>query len=72
MLTEKENHRPTQVGPGMPKGDLLRRHWQPIAASGEWDENPVKPVKIFVESLVLHRDRSGGRGPNRRLNKGVA
>ena len=62
MLTREENERLTRVGPGTPMGKLLRRYWYPIAATPELDEEPVKPVKILGESLVLYRDRQGGLG----------
>ena len=59
MLRIEENERLTHVGPGTPMGTLLRRYWHPVAATAELDENPVKPVKILGESLVLFRDRQG-------------
>ncbi len=62
MVTAEEQKLFTQVGPGTPGGELLRRYWYPIAALGELDENPVKPVKLLGESLVLYRDRSGTLG----------
>ena len=62
MLTVKENERLTRVGPGTPMGELLRRYWQPIAAAVELDDNPVRPVKLLGESLVLYRDRQGRLG----------
>jgi len=62
MLTVKENERLTRVGPGTPMGELLRRYWQPIGAAVELDDNPVKPIKILGESLVLYRDRKGRLG----------
>jgi 5,5'-dehydrodivanillate O-demethylase len=43
-------------------GELLRRYWQPIGAAVELHENPVKPVKLLGESLVLYRDRQGRFG----------
>ena len=43
-------------------GELMRRYWQPIAAVAELDDNPVKPVKLLGESLVLYRDRQGRLG----------
>jgi len=57
MLTVKENDRLTRVGPNTPMGVLMRRYWQPIAAAVELDDNPVKPVKLLGESLILYRDR---------------
>jgi 5,5'-dehydrodivanillate O-demethylase len=43
-------------------GRLLRRYWHPIAAATQLDENPVLPVKLMDENLVLYRDRSGTLG----------
>jgi 5,5'-dehydrodivanillate O-demethylase len=62
MLTEDENRTLTQVGPGTPMGDLLRRYWQPVAAVGELDAQPAKRVPILGEQLVLYRDRGGRFG----------
>src|SRR5437016_200555 len=41
---------------------LLRHYWQPIAAQAELQQDPVKPVRLLGESLVLFRDRSGHLG----------
>ena len=74
MLTVKENERLTRVSPGTPMGELMRRYWQPIAAAAELQDNPVKPVKLLGESLVLYRNRKGGFGligdtcPHRRMS----
>jgi len=62
MVTAEENKLLTEVGPGTPGGELLRRYWYPIAALAELDENPVRPVKLLGESLVLYRDRKGTLG----------
>ena len=62
MLSIEDNTLITQVGPGTPGGELLRRYWYPSAALGELDENPVKPVRLLGEDLVLYRDRSGTLG----------
>jgi 5,5'-dehydrodivanillate O-demethylase len=61
-LSEEENQTLTRVGPGTPMGDLLRRYWQPIAAVGELEDQPVKAIRIFGEDLVLYRDLSGTYG----------
>lgn len=61
-MTPEENERLTRVGPGTAMGDLLRRYWQPIAAVAELQADPVKPVRLLGEALVLFRDRSGGLG----------
>lgn len=31
MLTAEQNERLTRVGPGTPMGEVLRRHWHPVA-----------------------------------------
>jgi 5,5'-dehydrodivanillate O-demethylase oxygenase subunit len=61
-LTPEENARLIQVGPGTPTGDLMRRYWQPVAAVGELQQDPVKSVRLLGESLVLFRDRSARLG----------
>ena len=74
MLTIEQNKRLTQVSPGTPMGELMRRYWHPIAAASELDVNPVKSIKVLGESLVLYRDRKGGYGligdtcPHRRIS----
>ena len=74
MLTVQENDRLTRVGPNTPMGELMRRYWHPIAALAELDENPVKPVRLLGESLILYRDRKGTLGligdtcPHRRIS----
>ena len=62
MLTPAENALLTQVGPGTPMGDLLRRYWQPVAAVEEMRERWTKRVRIMGEDLVLFRDRTGKFG----------
>ena len=56
------NERLTQVGPGTPCGELMRRYWIPIAPYAQLSENPVRKVRILGEDLVLYRDRSNGLG----------
>ena len=74
MLTREQNERLTQVGPGTPMGELMRRYWHPVAAAGELDDRPTKAVKILGEELVLYRDKSGTLGlierfcPHRRVD----
>jgi len=62
MLTRAENERLTQVGPGTPMGDLMRRYWHPVAALGELEAAPTKAVRVLGEDLVLYKDASGGYG----------
>jgi 5,5'-dehydrodivanillate O-demethylase len=35
MLSVEDNKLLTEVGPGKPMGDLLRRYWQPVCALDE-------------------------------------
>lgn len=62
MLTEDKNRQLTQVGPGTPMGEVLRRHWHPIAGVDELDRQPIKPVRLMGEDLVLFKDLSGRYG----------
>ena len=62
MLSEIENQLLTQVGPGTPMGELLRRYWMPVAATADLDDNPVKPVRLMGENLVLYRNGRGTYG----------
>ena len=63
MLTQEENERLTQVGPGTPGGDFLRRYWQPAALSEELppDGAPI-PLRLLGEDLTLFRDQQGRPG----------
>lgn len=63
MLTAARNDMLTRVGPGTPMGALLRRYWQPIGGASELDgANPIKPIRLLGEDLVLYRDRAGRYG----------
>src|SRR6478672_11251600 len=63
VLTQAENDFFTQVGPGTPGGQLLRRYWLPFAVVGEVsDETPTTFVRVLGEDLVLFRDKSGNVG----------
>ena len=62
METAEQNQLLTRVGQGTPMGDLLRRYWQPIAATVELEKRWTKRVRLFGENLVLFRDRQGRRG----------
>jgi len=48
----------TQVGPGTPCGEYLRRFWQPVACARELGDVPRR-IRIMGEDLVVFRD--GGR-----------
>jgi 5,5'-dehydrodivanillate O-demethylase oxygenase subunit len=62
MMDRKDAETLAAVGAGTPLGELLRRYWMPIAAVGELDERPVRPVRLLGEDRVLYRDRSGVYG----------
>jgi 5,5'-dehydrodivanillate O-demethylase len=62
MLSKEKNDLLTQVGPGKPMGELLRRYWHPIAGVSEFDARKTKPVRLMGEDLVLYKDLSGGYG----------
>ena len=62
MLSREENEMLTRVGPGTPGGELFRRYWQPVCASANLENNPVTPIRILGEDLVIFRNRNGGLG----------
>jgi len=62
MLSREKNDLLTQVGPGKPMGDLLRRYWHPIAGVSEFDQRATKPVRLMGEDMVLYKDLSGNFG----------
>jgi len=51
----------TEVGPGTPCGELLRRYWQPVAASAKVTARPSQ-VRLLSEDLILFRDGAGRPG----------
>lgn len=58
MLSHEDNQLLTQVGPGTPMGELLRRYWQPVGCSEAVTKKPQR-VKVMGEELVLYRGESG-------------
>ena len=62
MLSPEKNRLLTQVGPGTPMGELLRRYWMPIAASASSTAIRSKPVRLMGEDLVLYKDMRGRFG----------
>src|SRR6476620_11022177 len=64
MLSCEDNELLTQVGPGTPMGNLLRRFWLPFAHAAELPEpdcNPIR-VRLLGEDLIAFRDSSGQVG----------
>jgi len=74
MLSKEQNKRFTEVGPGTPMGNLMRRYWMPFASVAQMNEHPTKAVTLLGEHLVAFRDRSGNYGliqefcPHRNVN----
>jgi 5,5'-dehydrodivanillate O-demethylase len=55
-MKQAENEMLTRVGRGTPAGELLRRYWHPVSATGELtEEKPIKRVMVLGEKLVLFR-----------------
>ena len=51
----------TEVGPGTPNGELLRRYWHPVSIASDVGELP-KLIQVLGEELVLFKDLSGNYG----------
>ena len=62
MLDEAANRKLSEVGPGTPMGELMRRYWHPIAAVAELDDHPTKAVRLMGEDLALYKDLGGRYG----------
>ena len=61
MMTSDQNKLLTQVGPGTPMGEVLRRYWWPVGISDHLKDKPTF-IRVLGEDLVLFRDRSGRSG----------
>lgn len=74
MLSVEQNELITRIGPGTRMGSLLRRYWQPVAATEELGNRRTKRVRILGENLVLFRSENGQLGlvdelcPHRRVS----
>lgn len=62
MLSADKNKLLTEIEPGAPMGDLLRRYWQPVAGVAEFDDKPIRSIRLFGEDLVLYKDLEGNYG----------
>ena len=51
----------TEVGPGTPMGDLLRRYWHPVGLASHATATP-RQVRVLGEDLILFRDKAGRPG----------
>ena len=64
MLSKEDNDLITQVGPGTPMGDMLRRYWVPACLASDLpdpDGDPIQ-VRLLGEDLVAFRDSAGRVG----------
>ena len=62
MESAEQNQMLTQVGPGTPMGELMRRYWQPIGAAEDMRERWTMPLRLLGEDLMLFRTRQGELG----------
>lgn len=51
----------SEVGPGTPCGEYLRRYWMPVALTEQVGDLPLK-LRILGEDLVLFREKGGRLG----------
>ncbi|MDW5443417.1 aromatic ring-hydroxylating dioxygenase subunit alpha [Polaromonas sp. SM01] len=51
----------TEVGPGTPMGELLRRYWHPVGLTADASDTP-RQVRVLGEDLILFRDKTGRPG----------
>ncbi|MGY0064298.1 Rieske 2Fe-2S domain-containing protein [Streptomyces sp. LZ34] len=52
----------TEVGPGTPMGEALRRYWQPIASSTALTSDVPHRARLLGEDLLVFRDGQGRAG----------
>lgn len=62
MLGAEKNRQLTGVGASTPMGEVLRRHWMPVAGIDELERQPVKALRVLGEDLVIFRDPGGQYG----------
>lgn len=60
--SQEQNERLTQVGPGTPMGELLRRYWQVAGTALELETEPVQKIRLLGENLTLFRTEGGEYG----------
>ena len=51
----------TEVGPGTPCGEYLRRYWMPVAMTDQVGDLPYR-IRVLGEDLVLFREKAGRLG----------
>jgi phenylpropionate dioxygenase-like ring-hydroxylating dioxygenase large terminal subunit len=52
----------TEVGPGTPMGEALRRYWHPIASSAALTADVPHKTRLLCEDLIVFRDGRGRPG----------
>lgn len=52
----------TEVGPGTPMGELMRRYWQPFYTAADLNSDKPKRVRLLGENLIAFRDKQGRPG----------
>jgi phenylpropionate dioxygenase-like ring-hydroxylating dioxygenase large terminal subunit len=52
----------TEVGPGTPMGEALRRYWHPIARSAGLTSDVPHRARLLGENLIVFRDGQGRAG----------
>jgi len=64
MLTAEDNKLITEVGPGEPMGELMRRFWMPAILASELPQTDCPPIRVRLlgEDLVAFRDSQGRPG----------
>jgi 5,5'-dehydrodivanillate O-demethylase len=62
VLTAEQNDELTDIAPGTPMGELLRRYWYPVAFTRELEEFPVKHAKLLGEDWAVYKTVSGRYG----------
>ena len=62
MLSAEKNRILTQVGPGTPMGDSCGATGSRSAARASSTANPIKPIRLLGEDLVLYKDLGGRFG----------
>jgi len=73
-MLKEEHERLAQVGPGTPMGEMLRRYWQPVGTVPELETEPVQPIRLLGEDLVLFKSERGEYGliGNRCAHRGIS
>ncbi|HEY1504817.1 MAG TPA: Rieske 2Fe-2S domain-containing protein, partial [Stellaceae bacterium] len=60
-MKKSENELLTQIGPGTPAGNMLRRYWWPVVLAEHLGKEPMV-IKLLGEEFVLFRAGNGKLG----------